>query len=79
MMLTLAAPALPLTRAQRQKLKRMAVSTSLLHRKVVQAQALLLAADGVANEEIARCCYAAPDSCVHGGRGSRPRVSTESG
>ncbi len=32
----------------------MATSTVLAHRKVVQAKALLLAADGVANEEIAR-------------------------
>jgi len=62
MMLTLAAPALPVTRGQRQKLERMAASTSLPHRKVVHAQALLLAADGVANEEIARRCKVAPDS-----------------
>jgi len=58
----LAAPALPVTPSERQKLERMAVSTSLPHRKVVQAQALLLAADGVANEEIARRCRVAPDS-----------------
>ena len=32
----------------------MAVSSSLPHRRVVQARALLWAADGVANEEIAR-------------------------
>jgi transposase len=34
----------------------MARSPSLPHRRVVQARALLLAADGVANEEIARRC-----------------------
>ena len=45
---------LPMTDEQRAALERMAGSTSLPHRKVVQAQALLLAADGVANNEIAR-------------------------
>ena len=40
--------------AQRAGLARMAASTRLPHRQVVQAKALLWAADGVANEEIAR-------------------------
>ncbi|MGH2702799.1 MAG: IS630 family transposase, partial [Actinomycetota bacterium] len=41
---------------QRQALERMARSTTLPHRKVVQAQALLLAADGVGTNEVARRC-----------------------
>jgi transposase len=48
------APALPVTEEQWSELNRMASSTALPHRKVVQARALLLAADGVSNEEIAR-------------------------
>jgi transposase len=47
---------------QREALGRMARSTSLPHRKVVQARALLLAADGVANNEIARRCETTADS-----------------
>ncbi len=41
---------------QRRSLERMARSTSLPHRTVVQAKALLLAADGVATNEVARRC-----------------------
>jgi transposase len=52
----LTAPALPVTDAQRVELQRMAGSTVLPHRRVVQAKALLWAADGVANQEIARRC-----------------------
>lgn len=48
------AAALPMTDEQRADLGRMAVSSTLPHRQVVQARALLWAADGVANEEIAR-------------------------
>jgi transposase len=48
------APALPVSDEQRAELTRLAASTVLAHRVVVQARALLLAADGVANEEIAR-------------------------
>jgi transposase len=48
------APALPVSAEQRAQLTRMARSATLPHRKVVQAKALLLAADGAANEEIAR-------------------------
>jgi transposase len=40
----------------------MARSSSLPHRVVVQASALLLAADGVANEQIARECATTPDT-----------------
>jgi transposase-like protein len=48
------APALEVTDADRTELVGMSRSTSLPHRTVVQAKALLMAADGVANEEIAR-------------------------
>ncbi len=48
------APALPVTKDQRAELKRMAGSSSLPHGTVMQAKALLWAADGVANQEIAR-------------------------
>jgi Homeodomain-like domain len=50
------AAALPVSDAQRVELERMAASTSLPHRQVVQARGLLWASDGVANEEIARRC-----------------------
>lgn len=58
----LVAPALPVTGEQRAELCRMAGSSVLAHRKVVQARALLLAADGVANEEIARRCAVDSDT-----------------
>ena len=48
------AVALPVSDSERGELERMAASTSLPHRQVVQARALLWAAEGVANEEIAR-------------------------
>src|SRR5438093_10044625 len=48
-----AAP-LVVSEEQRSELSRMATSTGLPHRQVVQARALLWAGDGVANEEIAR-------------------------
>src|SRR5258706_8153481 len=48
-----AAP-LVMAETQRVELGRLAASTVLPHRQVVQARALLLAGDGVANEEIAR-------------------------
>jgi len=48
------AAALPVTDEQRVDLTRMAASSVLPHRQVVRARALLWAADGVANEEIAR-------------------------
>ncbi len=50
------APALPVTQTQRAQLQKMAASTTLPHRKVVQAKALLWAAQGLANQEIARRC-----------------------
>ena len=51
---TVTAPALPVSAEQRAELTRMARSTTLPHRKVIHAKALLCAADGVANEQIAR-------------------------
>lgn len=56
------APALEMTAEQREELGAMARSSVLPHRKVVQAKGLLLAADGVANEEIARRCLTTPDT-----------------
>ena len=55
-MLTMPAPAAPLslTDEQRLALERLARSSSARHRTVQQARALLLAARGVANNEIAR-------------------------
>src|SRR5437764_5326156 len=53
MAITTAEP-LVMSETQRAELARMATSTMLPHRQVVQARALLWAGDGVANEEIAR-------------------------
>src|SRR3954447_13721864 len=50
------AAALKVTKRERVALEEMTRSTSLPYRQVVQAQGLLLAADGVPNEEIARQC-----------------------
>ena len=47
---------LPMSVEQREALAVMARSSSLPHRQVVQARALLLAADGVATNEVARRC-----------------------
>jgi DNA-binding NarL/FixJ family response regulator len=55
-MATSSAPALPMTDEQHAELLRMAGSTVLPRRVVTQAMALALAADGVANEQIARSC-----------------------
>jgi transposase len=56
-----AAP-LVLADADHSMMERMARSTSLPHRVVVQTRALLWAADGVANEEIARRCGVQADT-----------------
>lgn len=56
------APALPVTKTQRVELVRMASSTTLPHRQVVQATALPWAADGVAKQEIARRCEVDSDA-----------------
>ena len=53
-MFAVVAAALSVSEEQRVELGRMAGSSVLPHRQVVQAKALLWAADGVANEEIAR-------------------------
>jgi transposase len=59
---TVTAPALSVSAEQRAELTRMSRSTVLAHRKVVQARALLMAADGVANEVIARRCAVDSDT-----------------
>jgi DNA-directed RNA polymerase specialized sigma24 family protein len=56
------APALPVSTEQRVELTRMAKSTALAHRKVVQAKALLWASQGLANQEIARRCEVDSDT-----------------
>lgn len=56
------APPLSMTAKQRRTLEQMARSTTLAHRKVVQASALLLAAEGLANNEVARQCNTTNDS-----------------
>jgi transposase len=56
------APPLSVTADQRAELTRMAASSTLRHRQVVQARALLWAAEGVANQEIARRCEVDPDT-----------------
>ena len=57
-------PASPLSVSveQRGSLEKMARSSSLPHRQVIQAKALLWAGDGVANEEIARRCAVDSDT-----------------
>jgi len=67
------AVALSITDEQRSGLERMAVSMSLPHRQVVQARGLLWAADGVANEEIARRCGVDSDAV----RGWRSRFAEQ--
>ena len=54
------AAALKVSRKERVELERTARSSSLPYRMVVQASALLLAADGVASERIARECATTP-------------------
>jgi hypothetical protein len=61
MPIVVAAP-LSVSSKDREVLEAMARSTSAPHRQVVQARGLLLAANGVANEEIARQCDTTPDT-----------------
>jgi len=61
MPVVVAAP-LKLKTQERAALEEMTRSSSLPYRQVVQAQGLLLAADGVANEEIARRCATTPNA-----------------
>lgn len=56
------APALSLSDEQRRGLEVMARSPSLPHRRVVRAKALLLAGEGVPNEQIARRCATTSDT-----------------
>jgi hypothetical protein len=64
MPLVIAAP-LSMIAEQRSALEQMARSSSLPHGAVVQAQALLWAADGLANEEIGRRTVGGPPSVWH--------------
>lgn len=61
-MVSMAAPPLLMTADDREALDVMSRSVSLPHRQVIQAKGLLLAADGVANEEIARRCSTTSDT-----------------
>ena len=61
-MSTMFAAGLELTGEERAALDEMARSPSLPHRTVVQARGLLLAADGVGNNEIARRCGVMPNA-----------------
>src|SRR5215217_9005294 len=61
-MLTMLAPGLELTVDERVALEAMARSSSLPHRAVLQARGLLLAAEGVGNNEIARRCGTTPNA-----------------
>jgi len=56
------APPLAMTDEQRSVLEKMARSTTLGHRKVVQAKALLLAGEGVGTNEVARRCHTTNES-----------------
>lgn len=56
------APRLNVSHRERKALNRIAHSTSLPRRTVVQASALVLAANGVASEAIARECSTTPDT-----------------
>jgi transposase len=56
------AAALEVCDTDRSVLERWSRSRTEPHRKVIQSRALLLAADGVANEEIARRCETTPDT-----------------
>lgn len=57
----IAAP-LKLSRRERMALEEMTRASSLPYRQVVQARGLLLAGDGVPNEEIARQCATTPNT-----------------
>jgi transposase len=70
---SLAAPPLTVTVDERAQLERMSRARSLPHRTVVAARALLLAADGVANNDIALSVGANPNSV----RAWRQRFETD--
>lgn len=67
------AAALTATMEQRMDLERMAASTSLPHRQVIQARGLLWACEGIANDEIGRRCGVESDTV----RRWRYRFTTE--
>src|SRR5664280_3714681 len=69
----LAAPPLDVSEEQRLELERIARSSSMPHRSVVQAKALLMSADGVAIYEVARQLKVASNSV----RSWRRRFVTE--
>ena len=69
----LAAPPLEVSEEQRDELERIARSSSMPHRSVVQAKALLMSADGVAIYEVARQLKVASNSV----RSWRRRFVTE--
>jgi transposase len=62
MTVMLAAPSLRVSDEQRSELERVARSSSMPHRSVVQARALLYSADGVAIYEVARRLHVASNS-----------------
>ncbi len=78
-MTTVTAPPLAMTKKQRRKLEVIARSTSKGHRKVVQAKALLLAADGVGTNEWPASATPPTIRCALGVDGSTRRVSMASG
>ncbi len=59
---TRTASVLPVSGAQRAELTKMAKSPTLPQRAVMQAKALLMAADGIPNEQIARSCAVDSDT-----------------
>jgi transposase len=61
-MSTVIAPPLAMTDEQRSALETIARSTTLGHRKVVQAKALLLAGEGIGTNEVARRCHTTNES-----------------
>src|SRR5215210_1238776 len=75
MVSVLAAGPLVVSGEQREALELMARSSSLSYRTVVQAKALLLAADGVSIYETARRLDVTSNSCGRGGAASRPSAS----
>jgi transposase len=62
MTVMLAAPPLSVSDKQRRELERIARSSSMPHRSVLQAKALLLSADGIAIYEVARRLHVASNS-----------------
>lgn len=74
-MLAMSGPRLELTEDEREALEALACSSSLSYRPVLQAKGLLLAAEGVANNEIAR--YGATPDAVRRWRSKFADEGTE--